>query len=276
MTFKATKIKVPEKALWCKEPQKCHWVHFVLAVSCWAWGLSLREVCLPIEAPSKKINFSFAKLMMWTCVHFPSQWWDPCCPDLCRWCACCCSLGDYKCISPAAFTGPWFLGVFHPLWILYSLCLFRSFFLSPEGKQFYGDFPFRSQGSKFHFLHIFQLSLCIYSHQKQKLRLKGGKPFFKNMKLSSRVLFKHRKLFFRNHVPCSHLLTDICFNKFAKLDHIKKGIEISLKKSPLWMKQMPFLSLYNSTYWSITKPLDQCLYGIYELPLVKGCVYIWT
>lgn len=166
---------------------------------------------------------------------------------------------------------PWCLP--SPLDLILSLPL-QKFSLSPEGKQFHGDFPFRSQGSKFHFLHIFQLSLCIYAHQKQKLRLKGGKPFFKSMKLSSRVLFKHRKLFFRNHVPCSHLLTDICFNIFAKLGQIKKGVEVSLKKSPLWMKQMPFLSLYSSTYRAITKPLDQCLYGIYDLPLVKGCVYI--
>lgn len=79
----------------------------------------------------------------------------------------------------------------------------------------------------------FPASLCIYFHQKQKLRLKGGKPFLKNMKVSFKVLSEHRKLFFRNQVACLLLLADICFIKFAKSGQIMKGVEISLKKGPL-------------------------------------------
>lgn len=95
MTFKVkqtgtSKIKKTKMLLQniyeIKNLQRCHWVRFVLAISCWAWGLPLRLMCIASEICWKELIFRLLVVVKWettcgldmgACVHF-SQCWETC------------------------------------------------------------------------------------------------------------------------------------------------------------------------------------------------------
>lgn len=66
--------KISGKTLWDKKCQTYNWVHFVLAISCWEWRLTLRVACIPRETTlEKKGVFPFQAvdnqrgLLHWEC-----------------------------------------------------------------------------------------------------------------------------------------------------------------------------------------------------------------
>ena len=54
--------------------------------------------------------------------------------DLCRPCAYCHSLCEFMCVGPVVSRQPCFLGVLHPLWILWSFCLLFHWVTWTEGR----------------------------------------------------------------------------------------------------------------------------------------------
>lgn len=68
-----------------KNFQGCHWVDFVLATYCLAWGLSLGVVCIPSETPLEKLTFP--ELGIGACVYI-FQPGTLSCAELWRPCAC--------------------------------------------------------------------------------------------------------------------------------------------------------------------------------------------
>lgn len=133
------KTKIEKRSLTHYESKKLkryQWVHFLLAIYCWAWSLPLREVCLPSENPSeKKPKFSCTSGYQWE-IAFGLGWGDMSASAFSSRILLVqnqAGLMDAasSCVRSHAQQFSWFrgaciLGVLHPLWLLHSsLLLFR-------------------------------------------------------------------------------------------------------------------------------------------------------
>lgn len=72
---------------------------------------ALNVVCVSSENQLEIIFFCVYQLLiasrlgLGSCVHFPSQCWEPICLDLCRPCECCQGLCEFVCLSPTVSRG---------------------------------------------------------------------------------------------------------------------------------------------------------------------------
>lgn len=144
---------------------KILWVHFVLAVYCWAWGLVLRVGCLPSEILFGKSKFSFVTSQGWGLVSTSSSMSGPhyANPDLCRSCACCHTLRVHIYLVVLFLEGLVSFTSSTPS-DSYSLSIFPSLgFSEPWGEGVSGD-TFRTECSKV-FYSVFTLwcpVVCLF------------------------------------------------------------------------------------------------------------------
>lgn len=111
------------------------WVHFIIAVCCWAWGLNIIMAYVQVRHHCRKL-FSFVDcqheraflLRMETCVYFPLSGGTTADLDLWRPSTCC--LVSVSHVDISVF----FLGAFHSLWFLPSF-----YILSCVSRRFYGS-----------------------------------------------------------------------------------------------------------------------------------------
>lgn len=147
---------------------------------CWlsteglAWGVTLRVVSMPSEAQLEEAIFSFAsrcqlQIASWLWVGklmstTPSQHWDLSVLNLCRPCACCPHLCEFKCASFLLCLEDSFLEVIYQyFWLLQSFCLPSH--RAPWGERFDEEIIFRTECSKgvSHSLTLFNCgSLYLY------------------------------------------------------------------------------------------------------------------
>lgn len=128
--------KISGKTLWDKKCQTYNWVHFVLAISCWEWRLTLRVACIPRETTLEKRSFSFSSswqserasaLGMWIKSTSPLNPDNPSgltCAGLYILFMFLWSLWVHLVVSSVLSRRSCFLGILHPLWLLQSFCLF--------------------------------------------------------------------------------------------------------------------------------------------------------
>lgn len=151
--------------MWVRQLQNHYWVHFILAVYCWAWGMSLSMIYISSEISLEKTSSFFEsswqlektfRLGMWAHVHFPFSvlglHLDKTVQALYMMPH---SLWVHMCVNPDVL-GRQFL------WLLqYSYVLFC---IPPEPweEEINGNIPFRTECFKVsHSLPIVQLSVSV-------------------------------------------------------------------------------------------------------------------
>lgn len=153
----------------------------MLAIYCWACGLSLSLICMHSETSFKKKNIFYfeggchleidCELRMAVFTHFPFQRWDPIwlrpAQGLCRFPQ---SLRVHMCITSVESRRPSFLGFFHFQWLLQ--CFFFLFLKVPQTmkSEIWWKHPilyraFQSLSISAHFLVA---SLFTCSHRQQE------------------------------------------------------------------------------------------------------------